>query len=106
MSEDCQIEIPQSFIALFISAAGRRPSASRAEILQRYTLCEDLATLLVETAQQSLHSLGITEDDVVQRCFQGLLGEQAVVSRAEAQWVVCRLAELCQWPLPVAHALV
>lgn len=104
MSIDCQIEVPQSFVALFISAPGRKPSAPRAEILQRYSLCDDLASMLVETAQQMLHSLGITERDVLQRCYLGLQGDAAVVSRAEAQWVVCRLAELSNWPLPQPHA--
>jgi hypothetical protein len=33
------------------------------------------------------------------QCEQGLLAEPAVVSPAEARWVVCRLAELLQWPM-------
>jgi len=29
----------------------------------------------------------------------GLLADPAVVSPAEARWVVCRLAELLNWPM-------
>ena len=100
MSDASQLEIPQSFVALFITAPGRKPSAPRAEVQARYALCEDLATLLTDTAHTMLHQLGITEHDVLERCLRGLRGEDAVVNAAEAQWVVTRLAELCNWPLP------
>ena len=75
--------------------------ASRADLSERYGLCEDLANLVTETAMNQYHQLGITEADVIQRCYQGLLGENALVSPMEAQWVARRLAELCNWPQPV-----
>ena len=102
MSDDYPIEIPQSFIALFMAAGRAKPSLPRAELAQRYELCEDLAHMLTATAQEMLHGLGITEADVLQRCYQGLCTEPAVVSVAEAGWVICRLAELSAWPLPVS----
>lgn len=95
-----QIEIPQSFLALFTAPGRSRPSAPRAEVAARYELCEDLATLLTGTAADMQFSLGIAESDVLQRVHQGLLGEAAVVTPSEAWWVVCRLAELSNWEQP------
>jgi hypothetical protein len=43
--------------------------------------------------------LGITEELVLAQCETGLLAEPAVVTPGEARWVVCRLAELLQWPM-------
>jgi hypothetical protein len=37
---------------------------------------------------------------VLQRCERGLCSPDGVVSAAEAQWVVTRLAELLGWPHP------
>jgi hypothetical protein len=102
MSDDYQIEIPQSFLALYTDAGRSRPHTALAEVAQRYELCEDLATMLTGTARDMEFSLGITESDVLTRCHRGLVGEGAVVSAPEAQWVLCRLAELLDWPLPTA----
>ncbi|WP_342619144.1 ATPase with chaperone activity [Rhodoferax sp. GW822-FHT02A01] len=101
MSEDNQIEIPQSFIALFIEPGRSKPAATRFFIAERYELCEDMANMLTQTAQEMLHGLGITEADVLQRCYLGLVAGDAVFSVAEAEWVVRRLAELSQWPQPL-----
>lgn len=102
MSDESQIEIPQSFIALFVEPGRTKPNASREHIAARYELCEDLANLLTQTAGTMQFSLGITERDVLERCQQGLLLEDSVVTPNEAQWVICRLAELMQWPIPAA----
>jgi hypothetical protein len=82
-----------------------KPVASRFFIAQRYELCEDMANLLTQTAQELLHGLGITEADVLQRCYQGLAVDNSVLNAAEAEWVVRRLAELLQWPQPMALAV-
>lgn len=100
MSDDYQIEIPQSFLALFTDRGRTQPNAPRTVVAARYELCEDLAHLLTQTAGEMQFSLGIDESDVLQRVHQGLLGEAAVVTPAEAQWVVCRLAELSNWEQP------
>jgi len=42
-------------------------------------------------------SLGISERDVIERCRIGLIGEGAVVTEPEAEWVVRRLTELLGW---------
>nr|WP_315848774.1 ATPase with chaperone activity [uncultured Rhodoferax sp.] len=101
MSDDYQIEIPQSFLALYTDTRRNRLHTPWPEVVQRYELCEDLANLLTTTARDMEFSLGITESDVLSRVHQGLLGEAAVVTPAEAQWVVCRLAELLGWALPL-----
>ena len=99
-----QIEIPASFIALFLRAGQQKPDASRNEIASRYELCEDMANLLTETASSMLFSLHITESDVLQRVLAGLQGEGAVVTPPEATWVARRLAELQGWEWREASA--
>jgi len=44
-----------------------------------------------------IFSLGITERDVIERCRLGLVGEGAVVTQPEADWVIRRLVELLRW---------
>ncbi len=100
MSDTYQIEIPPSFMALYTDARRGKPTAPREVVAARYELCEDMAQLLTSTAQDMLFSLGVTESDVLQRCLQGLQADDAVVDAAEAQWVVCRLAELAGWEVP------
>ena len=101
MSDEYQIEIPQSFLALYTDTRRQRLHTPWQEVAQRYELCEDLANLLTTTARDMEFSLGIAESDVLSRVQQGLQGEAAVVTPPEAQWVVCRLAELLDWDLPL-----
>jgi hypothetical protein len=98
MYEEYQIEIPPSFMALFIDPGQQKPNASRDVVAGRYELCEDMATMLMETAKDKLLSLGIGEEDVLAQCLSALTGAGAVVTEPEAGWVVRRLAELLQWP--------
>ncbi len=100
MSDESQIDIPQSFVALYLAPGRQKPSLQRAELAGRYELCEDMAQMLTETARQMEFSLGITEADVLARCLQGLRVEPAVVTKAESTWVITRLAELLNWPAP------
>ena len=58
-----------------------------------------VASIRVNT-QTVTRGMGITEHDVLLRVRQGLLTEPAVVSADEAGWVVSRLAELMNWPIP------
>ena len=102
MSDDNQFIVAPSFIALFVLPGRSKPSASRDEMSARYEYCEDLATLLTEHASTTLWELGITEEDVLSRMHTGLLAGDATVSPPEALWVVCRLAELLGWRMPVA----
>jgi hypothetical protein len=100
MSDDNQIEIPPSFIALFVEPGRIRPNATRAGITQRYEFCEALATMLVERAQTLQWQLGITEADVLERLHAGLRGPDAPVPPNEGEWIISRLAELLEWERP------
>ena len=94
MSEDSQILIPPSFVALYVPPGRIKPTLPRDEMAQRYELCEDMAQMLTETASTLLVTLGITEHDVLLRVRQGLLTDPTVLSADEAGWVVSRLGEL------------
>jgi hypothetical protein len=97
MYEEYQVEIPQSFLALFVDPGRSKPNAPRNEVAARYEMCEDLANMLTESAGNMVFSLGISERDVIERCKLGLTGEGAVVTDPEAEWVVRRLTELLGW---------
>ena len=100
MDEHHQIFIPSSFSALYVPPGKTRPVLNARELAARHELCEDMAQLLTEQAANQQFQLGITEDLTLERCLQGLLATPDVLSEAEAHWVVCRLAELLNWPLP------
>ncbi len=100
MDEGHQIFIPPSFSALYVPPGKARPTLGARDMAARYELCEDMAQLLTEQAATQQFQLGITEDLALERCLQGLLATPSVVNEGEARWVVCRLAELLQWPLP------
>ena len=97
MSDENQVVVSQSFVALHLEPGRSKPRASRAEIAARYEFCEDLATMLTEHAATRRWELGVAEDDVLERIYQGLLGEASGVDAAEAEWVMRRLAELLDW---------
>jgi len=99
MSDDNQLYLPESFTALYRQPGKVKPSISMRDMAQRYELCEDLANLLTEKAANMQFTLGITEELVLTQCELGLLAEPVVVSPTEARWVVCRLAELLNWPM-------
>lgn len=101
MSEDSQIVVPPSFVALFVPPGRIKPTAPRETIAERYELCEDLAQVLVERAQIVHFDTGADEAEVLRRIGRGLLAGQPIVGEAEAGWVVRRLAELLGWPDPV-----
>jgi hypothetical protein len=97
MTDESQIEIPASFIALYVAPSTSKLLASRAEIAEHYELCEDLANMLTETASTMQFQLGITERDVIERVLLGLTAEGAVISVEQAHWVSRRLQELMGW---------
>ena len=92
-----QTLVPETFLALHSSRG--RPLLARAEMEARHELCEDLAlhtaSFLAAHAQDPDGS-----DDALQRCHAGLLAAPAAVSAGEAAWVIRRVAELQDWPLP------
>lgn len=94
MSDDSQIVVPPSFVSLFVPPGRIKPTAAREYIAERYELCEDLAQMLLETAQTQRWSLGITTVDVLERIARGLPVSGLDLSDAETSWVMTRLAEL------------
>ena len=99
MSEGSQIYVAPSFQALYRDTRGRWTEAVQV-VAERHELCEDLAQHLT-THCQSVHiEVGADTQEVLERCLQGLLTPDAGVTKAEAQWVVTRLAELLNWPHP------
>lgn len=99
MSEDQLTPLPTSFLALHFRP-GQRLRDSDGSLRARYELCEDLASYLVSSAQALHHDDGLTEDDVLGRCLQGLRQPAAELQAGEAVWVVSRLAELLNWSRP------
>jgi hypothetical protein len=97
MSDENQIVVPPSFIALYMPPGRIKPTESREFIAQRCEYCEDMANMLTETAQTQLWSLGITEADVLERIARGLADPAVGLSEAEAGWVLKRLAEILEW---------
>jgi hypothetical protein len=105
MSDESQIVVPLSFVALFIEPGRVKPNVSREHILARYELCEDLATMLMEHAKTKLWELGVGEEDVLERIHRGLISDDGAISPTEAGWVTRRLAELLDWPFSVTGAV-
>ena len=100
MDDGNQTFIPPSFVALYVPQGKVKPTIGLREMAARHDLCEDMAQLLTEQAANLQFQLGITEELALERCLQGLLATPDVVNAPEARWVVCRLAELLNWPLP------
>jgi len=97
MYDHNQLEIPDSFMALFLKDGRLKPTSTREIITARYEFCEDLANHLYEYARAQHFDLGITEQDVLERCHRGLLAGSSSVNEAEAAWIIGRLAELEGW---------
>ena len=100
MCSDNQIEIPQSFMALFVTPGRTRPNATQDFVIARYEQCEDMASVLTEHAQTLAFKESVTEAEVLARCHQGLLAVPSDFTEAEAAWIILRLAELLGWNAP------
>ncbi len=103
MSEDSQIVVPPSFVALFVPPGRIKPTQPREHIAARYELCEDLAQTLVEPAQTVHFDTGADEAEVLRRMRLGLAAAAGGVDEAEAVWITRRLAELLGWPDPATN---
>lgn len=99
MSDENQIFVPPSFIALY-SDSRQRLRAPVAQVRARHELCEDLAHHLVEQAQRLYHVEAPSEEGILLRMHSGLCHADAGLGRPEAGWVICRLAELLSWRCP------
>jgi hypothetical protein len=98
MEDPNQLLIPPAFMALY-SAHGR-PTASRAHVQQRHDWCEDMAVQMTTLCASLEHRHDLGKEEVLRRCWSGLLEEGSGVDAAEAAWVVARTAELLEWPHP------
>ncbi|MDD5242262.1 MAG: hypothetical protein PHG47_11175 [Sulfuricella sp.] len=97
---DNQIEIPQSFISMYVTRGQSKPNASQEVILARYEQCEDMACMLVEHAQMLAFKEDFPEKEILVRCHQGLMADDSDFTKMEVEWVILRLAELLEWPPP------
>ena len=67
MYDHNQLEVPDSFMALFLVPGRLKPTATREHVTARYELCEDLASHLEEGRQDLLpgvplqHGVSITD---------------------------------------------
>lgn len=96
MSDDSQIVVPPSFIAIYVAPGKIKPSISRDQLVQRYEFCEDFAQVLLEQAKTKQWELGISQDVVIERISQGLKDAQDQWSAQEATWIITRLVELLE----------
>ncbi len=101
MSIDNQIEIPQSFIALYLTHVRSTPNAPQELVIARYEQCEDMACTLTEHAQTLAFKENFSEAEVLTRCEAGLLAAESAFTASEARWITLRLAELLNWNAPV-----
>lgn len=102
MSIDNQIDIPQSFMALYLTPGRSVPNAPQGIVIARYEQCEDMACTLTEHAQSVACKENLSEAEVLTRCHQGLLASPAAFTGKEAVWVIRRLAELLGWDAPAS----
>ncbi len=103
MSTGSAIPVPPSFVALHLKPGRSKPHTAWHEISERHEFCDDLAQMLVDRARHTQWDLGLDEGTVLERMHLALAdAAEPVVSRPEAQWVVCRLSELLGWPMPTA----
>jgi hypothetical protein len=100
MPVDNQIEIPQSFMLMYVSPGRSRPNAPQEIVLARYEQCEDMACMLAEQAQALSFRENLSEREVLERCHQGLMADASDFTVQESVWVIRRLAELLGWAAP------
>jgi hypothetical protein len=96
MSEDNQIVVPASFMALYVPPGKIKLNISRQLLIERYEFCEDLAQVLVEQIKTKQWELGISQDIAIERVAKGLSQATDLLSDAESQWLMTRLDELMQ----------
>jgi len=98
MEDPNQTFVSGSFMALYTK--GGRPTAPREDIEARYDFCDDLATQVAEMCRTVQFSNNLSETASLKTCFDGLMQPPAAASPAETAWVMCRVAELLEWPVP------
>ena len=97
MPIDNQIDLPHSFIALYVTPGRSTPNAPQEIVIARYEQCEDMASMLTEHAQTLAFKENLAETEVLARCHRGLLAAPSDFTEGEAMWVMLRLTELLGW---------
>ncbi len=92
-----QLDVPDSFLALFVERGRLAATATRALVTARYELCEDLAGHLVEQVRARHHDMGVAQEAVLGDVLAGLRAPESGLAEKEALWTVRRLAELEGW---------
>jgi len=100
VSADNQIEIPQSYMAMYVTPGRNTSNTTQEVVLARYEQCEDMACMLTEHARTLAFKGNFTEQEVLVRCHQGLLADASDFTENESEWVILRLAELLGWTPP------
>ena len=100
MDDSSQIEVPPSFMALFTVPGGHRLTQPISAVRERYELCEDMAQMLSEQASAAAFKTGAPEGEVLAGMQAALSAEGGPLLADEPAWVVTRIAELLNWPLP------
>lgn len=96
MYDENQTFVPDSFVEIYLDER-RRLGIGKPELAALYEFSEDMANLLVEQCQLIHHRDGVDEDQVLTRCFTGLVVPPTSLPAAQAQWIIRRSAELLQW---------
>ena len=100
MSDDSQLFVPESFIAVYRAPGRLKPSLPREALAERYECCEDMAQSLLDAVTQAQARQDLPEEAVLEGVAQSLTLPPLALPPLEARWVACRIAELLQWPMP------
>jgi hypothetical protein len=96
LSEDRQIYVPGSFIALYVPVGQIKPIKPREEIEAKYDYCEDLAQLLLQAMYDKMAELNLPIDIAFSRVSNVLADPNLNLSEVESTWVLSRLNELSE----------
>lgn len=102
MYEIRQLEVPESFMALY--SQNGRAFESREFVETRFEACDDLACRVGEVCMTLAFKADLDRETILQRCHAGLLQTPESVSSKEAGWVTGRVAEILQWDVPALPA--
>jgi hypothetical protein len=98
MYEHNQLFIADSFAALF--TVNGRPTLERKELEGRYEACEDLAQQLAGVCMNLQLDDDPSTDAALRQCLEGVHVPSMAGTEAESRWVIRRVAELLDWPVP------
>lgn len=104
MYEINQTEVPAAFMDIYCRHG--RPLETLATIGSRHEACEELSHQVSSFCASLQAKDEVSESEVLGRCYAGLLASPETVSEPEARWVIGRVAELLEWPIPEVALIV